>query len=105
MLLGRDHIATTDIVVAEVLQGARSDDDFQELADKMEALNFFHADTGIWLKAARLSFELKRRGLTTPLSDLVIATVALENDLEIYAVDSDFARVANIRLYQPANTG
>jgi predicted nucleic acid-binding protein len=100
-LIDRDLIATTDIVVAEVLQGARSEADFQELADKMGALNFFHADEGAWLNAAKLSFELRRRGLTTALSDLVIATVALEHNLEVYSVDSDFERVTNLQLYQP----
>jgi predicted nucleic acid-binding protein len=100
-LIDRDLIATTDIVVAEVLQGARSEADFQELADKMGALNFFHADEGAWLNAAKLSFELRRRGLTTALSDLVIATVALEHNLEVYSADSDFERVTNLQLYQP----
>ncbi len=99
-LLDRDEVATTDIVVAEVLQGARTEPDFRELADKMDALHFFHADQAVWIKAAELSFELTRRGQTTALSDLVIAVVALENELEVYATDSDFQRVPGLQLYQ-----
>ena len=51
------------------------------------------------MRAARLSFDLKRTGLTTALSDLLIAAVALENDLEVYAIDSDFERVPGLKLH------
>jgi predicted nucleic acid-binding protein len=99
LLLALDEAATTDLVVAEVLQGARTEADFQELSTKLDAPHYYHAGESVWLQAARLSFDLKRRGLTTPLSDLVIASVALANDLTVYATDSDFARVPGLRLH------
>jgi predicted nucleic acid-binding protein len=99
-LLSEDQVATTDLIVAEVLQGARSDSDFRRVAERFEALNFFHADSQVWLRAATLSFDLKRRGLTTALSDVVIATVALEHDLELYTIDSDFERISGLRLHE-----
>ena len=102
-LLERDEVATTEVVVAEVLQGARKREDFDSLADKLEALHFFSADRAIWQKAALFSMELRNQGLITPLSDLVIAAVALENDLSVYAADEHFNRVAGLRLHQPRN--
>ena len=100
MLLSIDEVATTDIVVAEVLQGAQSTEDFEDLMSKLDAPHFFHADRTTWLRATQLSFDLRRRGQTTALSDLLIATVALENDLEVYALDSDFARVPQLKLHE-----
>jgi predicted nucleic acid-binding protein len=99
-LLSQDEAATTDFVVAEVLQGARNQEDFEKLAMTLDSLHYFHANKDIWRQAAELSFQLQRRGQTTALSDLVIAAVALRHDLELYATDSDFDRVAELRRYR-----
>ena len=101
-LIDQDVAATTDLVIAEVLQGASSEEDFQKLAARMEGMHYFHATGEMWVKAATLSFQLKRRGLITPLADLVIATVARENELEVYATDDHFERVPGLGLYQPS---
>jgi predicted nucleic acid-binding protein len=99
-LLDADQVAITDVVAAEVLQGAGSEEEFEEFAGRLDALHYFHADEALWLRAARLSFDLKRQGMTTALSDVVVAAVALENDLEVYSIDSDFQRIPGLRLYQ-----
>jgi predicted nucleic acid-binding protein len=104
MLLNMDSLATTDMVVAEVLQGARSQDDFDRLARRLEGPHYFHTDRAAWQEAGRLSFELKMKGQTTALSDLLIAAVALANDLEVYATDTDFERVPGLRRYQATYT-
>ena len=99
-LLQQDVVTTTDVVVGEVLQGARSVEDFLKVADRMDALHYLHADKSIWSRAARLSFDLRRQGLTTALSDVLIATVAIYNDCDVYAIDSDFERIPGVRLHQ-----
>ena len=88
--------------MAEVLQGAKNDHDYQEFAETVDALHFFEATRTTWQKAARLSYELKSQGMTTPLADLVIAVVALENDLTVYAVDHHFDRVPGLKLHTPS---
>ncbi len=98
-LIDRDEVATTEVVVAEILQGARSESDFTEWQETLEALHFFPADRSVWEKAAKLAFDLRRSGMETALSDLVIATVAIENDLEVYTSDSDFERVPGLSLH------
>jgi predicted nucleic acid-binding protein len=99
-LLERDEVATTDIVVAEVIQGAPTEAKFKQLLDMMSNLHYFHAGSENWHTAAELSFALRRQGLTTPLSDLVIATVALANDLELYSLDRHYSRVSGLKLHE-----
>ena len=99
-LLEADEVATTDVVVAEVLQGASSEAEFEDFVRRSEALHYYHATETTWRKAARLSYDLKRQGLTVALSDVVIATVAVENDFEIYSMDTDFQRIPGVRLHQ-----
>jgi predicted nucleic acid-binding protein len=100
-LLDRDELAITEVVMAEVLQGAKNQHDYKEFAETVDALHFFNATRDTWEKAARLSYELKSQGMITPLADLVIAVVALENDLTIYAVDHHFNRVPGLKLHTP----
>lgn len=103
LLIERDEVATTEVIIAEVLQGTKTDEDFNLWSETLDALHFFSADVNVWRKAAHVSFELRNQGMITPLSDLVVATVALDNDLPVYALDDHFARVPGLRLYTPRN--
>ena len=99
--MAEDEAATTEIVIAEVLQGARSEEEFNRLQDKLAAVHFYAADRAIWEKAGKLSFELYRRGLPTPLADLVVGVLAIEHNLVVYARDAHFERVPSLELYKP----
>jgi predicted nucleic acid-binding protein len=100
-LLARYEVATTEVVIAEVLQGTANRDDFDRYMDQMtSSLEYFPATRETWLAAAELSFNLRRQGLATPLADLVIATVALENDLPVFTADDHFTRVPGLNLHQ-----
>ena len=99
-LLDRDEVAITDMVLAELLQGASSADHFRQLAEKLEAVHYLHAEQESWLRAAEMSYQLKRQGLTTPLSDLLIASVALKAGIAVLATDAHFARVPGLQLHQ-----
>jgi predicted nucleic acid-binding protein len=100
-IVDRDELATTGMILAEVLQGARSENEYKEWSDRMSGPHFYSDTRETWESAGRLSYELRRRGQQTALSDLVIATVAIENDLEVYANDSDFDHVPGLRRYVP----
>lgn len=89
----------TGLVLAEVLQGAR-DEDFQKLADLMTALPFLPADQDTWARAGELSFQLRRLGRLTPLTDLLIAAVALEGGHQVFTLDDHFQYVPGLRLYE-----
>jgi predicted nucleic acid-binding protein len=99
-ILGRYDVASTDVVIAELLQGAKSDQEFARLSAQIDGLTFFHANEATWRRAAELAYQLKRQGLTTALSDLLVAAVALENDLPVYATDTDFKRVPGLKLHE-----
>lgn len=99
-LLEADEVATTDMVIAEVLQGARTQELFDAWSSKLDAFHYFPAERTTWLQAAHVSFQLRRQGMTTALSDLVIAQVAIEQDLPVFATDTDFRRVPGLKLHE-----
>jgi predicted nucleic acid-binding protein len=100
-IMNRDELATTGQVVAEVLQGALTERDYQEWVSRLAAPYFFSDTREAWEAAGRISFELRKQGMMTPLADLLIAAVALENYLLVYARDSHFDRVPGLKRYFP----
>jgi predicted nucleic acid-binding protein len=102
-LLAADDVATTDMVIAEILQGSRTQPIFDDWILKLEGPHYFGTAKETWLRAAALSFQLMRRGQTTALSDLLIAQVALDNDLTVFATDTDFERVPGLKLHKASS--
>jgi predicted nucleic acid-binding protein len=91
---------TTGMVVAEVLQGASDVPDYEEVFETVARLPFVDAPRSVWLTAGQWSYELRRQGLTTPLSDLLIAAAAMAGGHEVYTTDPHFSRVQGLGLHQ-----
>ncbi|HEX5368694.1 MAG TPA: hypothetical protein VFY10_04690, partial [Dehalococcoidia bacterium] len=87
-------------VLAEVLQGSRTRAVFEDWRRIIDALHYLPVTRETWLNAASLSFDLMRCGMTTALSDLVVAQVALDNDCPVFATDTDFQRIAGLNLHK-----
>jgi len=50
----------------------------------------------------RLAAGLRSRGLTLPLSDLILAAIAVENGFLILSADRHFTRIPGVNLYKTA---
>lgn len=102
-LEGDVALATTDVVVMEVLAGARDAADREWLRRLLYAQHFLSVNgPGDYESAAEL-YRLCRRAGETPrrLNDCLIAAVAIRNDTEFLCEDADFdviARHAPLRL-------
>ena len=86
-------------VLAEVLQGSRSDEAFEFFATRLTVLPFLETDQDIWVRAGELNYRL--RGEMLSLGDLLISTLALVHDLPVYSLDGDFRRVPGLRIHTP----
>ena len=102
-LLASQQIAMVGTVLAEVLQGARTEFEFDELSNRLVDLEFFDTDKQAWVNAALTASRLRRQGFQVPLSDLVIAEVAKQRHLQLYAIDGHFQLVPGLELYSPSS--
>lgn len=94
-LQGLGLAATTNIVVFELLRGARDVSNYQELATGLGTLPLLPIPAERWQEAARLGFELRvHHGLSFPSADLLIAAVAIAHDATLIHRDSDFDLIA-----------
>ncbi len=91
-LLGRELIVIGGVMLAEVLQGFRSDRDFFKARELLLSLHLVNMlDTTIALKSAENYRALKKKGHTVRKTmDSIIATYCIENCLPLLHADKDF---------------
>jgi predicted nucleic acid-binding protein len=91
-LLGVEPIVIGDIVLAEVLQGFKSDRDFNQAKRLMTSLIMVDMlGHEMAIQAARNFRSLRVRGITVRKTiDTIIATYCIENDLALLHSDRDF---------------
>lgn len=99
-------ISLVDIVYAEVLQGIRDEETFQQTRVSLRAHPILRPrGLETFETAANLYRTARRRGLTIRRSvDCLIAATCLESGAAIYHNDRDFdalARVSDLMIYRP----
>ncbi len=94
--LERDEdLCVCGVILAEVLQGIRSDAHYRKTRDYFEALIVFPMRRMTFVRAADLYRSLRKKGITIrkPV-DCMIASVAIEYDVPLLHHDRDFERIA-----------
>ena len=84
---------TSPIIILELLQGCRSVEERDSLRTKLESLDILPLTPVVWEQAYELGFSLRRRGLTIPTADLILAALALENKTFLLHHDEHFEMI------------
>lgn len=83
-------VVTNELIVLELLQGCKNKKEFQNLKIRLESLDRVEITKGVWERTFSLGFSLKRKGITIPTVDIVIACVAIESDCFLLHHDRHF---------------
>jgi predicted nucleic acid-binding protein len=89
-ILSRHEVCVPKIVIAELIQGAKSERETSVIEDFVDAFNIVDQEEDTWIKAGKLSFALKRKEKTINLTDCYIAVIADENGCDIFSLDAHF---------------
>ncbi len=103
-LVDGELAAVAGPVVYEVLQGTRTPQEFDTTREILQNLPWLPAQSNTWVAAAGMSAGLRRRGVTLPMTDILLATLARENQCRIWSLDPHFASIPGVRLYRPPKT-
>ncbi|MBW4516477.1 MAG: PIN domain nuclease [Timaviella obliquedivisa GSE-PSE-MK23-08B] len=100
-LIGDQEVVLTRFTHLELLQGSLNEKEWTLLSTYLETQNYIELTNDSWQAAARIYYDLRRKGLTvrSPI-DCCIAQAALENDLLLIHNDRDFETIAQVRLLQ-----
>jgi predicted nucleic acid-binding protein len=83
-------------VLYELVQGAKSDKEQASLTSALGALPYLEITEALWIKAGQLSAVLRKTGKTIPLSDILIATLAIDHSLAVMTVDEHFRLIPGV---------
>ncbi len=100
-IFGLEEIVIGDLILAEVLQGFRSDTDYKAAKNALTSLTV-HDLLGkdMAIKSANNFRKLRKKGITIrKTADVIIATYCIENKIPLLFSDKDFMPfVDNLRL-------
>jgi len=100
-LLAEGSVTICGIVIFELLQGIKSDKEKSIILNAISELPYIEMDSSLWQKSAMLAASLRRKGITLPLSDVIIASISLEHNLSIFTLDKHFDDIPGITIYKP----
>lgn len=102
-LIPENSVWVCGVVIFELLQGVRSEVEKSKVQGALSGLQYAELPLQLWENAADLSLTLKKKGLTMPLSDILIAAIAIEHNLQIFTLDKHFEQIPGVQLYRHAS--
>ena len=96
--IGAENYAISRFQQLELLQAAADDKEWGLLEKYLSTQYYLEASQDTWPEAARIYFELRRKGVTinSPV-DCCIAQIALENRAFLLHRDKDFEKISRVR--------
>ena len=100
-----ETVAICGITKAELMHGAESEGDLLIISKALSDFEYIPMDELIWDEVGRLSYLLRKSGITVPFQDVALCALALRYDLPIYSNDKHFAliktEIEDLRLFKP----
>ncbi|MGR3316942.1 MAG: type II toxin-antitoxin system VapC family toxin [Candidatus Anammoxibacter sp.] len=97
-LISGDFVVGTGIILAELLQGAKTNKEREILVDIFNTIEYIEITKEIWIESGNLARELRSQGKTIPLSDVTIACCAMKYNYSVFSVDKHFQDIPNIQI-------
>jgi tRNA(fMet)-specific endonuclease VapC len=92
-ILSKHEVYVPKVVIAELIQGSKSEREVSIIEDFVDAFNIIDQREDSWIKAGKLSYNLKKKGKNVHLTDCYIAVIAQENGCRILSLDVHFKEI------------
>jgi len=94
--LRAERVWSCSVVMAELLVGARDRAAFTRLGKLLGALPRAALDDDLWARAAELGFACRRKGISAPLPDLLVAAACRLHSLEVWHLDEHYEQIREV---------
>jgi hypothetical protein len=92
-LMDDDKICCIGLVLAELMQGAKSEKELNTIKEFLHVFDFFPESIDLWEDAGELSFMLQRKGVTVGLSDCYISVITKSANATLLTLDKHFSAI------------
>lgn len=93
-LLGADVVATTGLVLQELLQGFAGPKSKLEIVERFAALPLIQPDRKDHIEAAEIRNMCRRAGVQIGTIDALIAQLCIRHEMQLLTADKDFTFAA-----------
>jgi len=93
-LLDENRAVVAGIILAELLTGIANEKERHFLEECFLGLPFLETTRQIFTAAGKMGATLRKKGITMPISDLLIAALAKEHGLTVLTLDNHFQTLA-----------
>lgn len=92
--IDKNRVAITPLIVLELLQGCKTQREFDNLKKRLESLENCLLNDLAWERVYAFGFSLRRKGLTVPTVDILIAFISMERGCILLHHDHHFRKIA-----------
>jgi hypothetical protein len=88
------RVYTSEIIIMEILRGAKSDREYNMLYQDFLALPQLAINHGVWETAWKTAYTLRKIGVNIPMADVIISAVAMYHKCALMHSDKHFNLLA-----------
>lgn len=90
-----EDICTCGLIMTEILQGIRSDKEYDRIRNILSGLLYLPITKNIFIHASSIYRDIRKHGKTirSPI-DCIIAAICIEHEIELLHNDKDFDNIA-----------
>jgi len=98
--LDEDRVYIAGPILSELIQGVRTDNEYDLLMSCIGAIPCIDCEYGDWINAGSSSRSLRKKGTTIPLTDVLISTLAIRYDMKVLTLDKHFIGIEDVKLLE-----
>lgn len=91
-----EAIAICGVVKAELMHGAKNNADLNLISDALSEFKYIPLDESIWDEIGKISYLLRKNGITVPFQDTILCALSLKNDLILWTNDNHFNLIKTV---------
>ena len=89
-LLLEGKVVTCELIMLELVRGINTKEELNEFLADFNSLEKLQFDEKVWEISFNLSFKMKKKGNIIPVSDILIASLAIRYDVVLFHSDKHF---------------
>ena len=98
-LLNDDRVLTCGPVIFEIKRGLRPPEQ-KKILPLFNAITRLSIDETVWDAAGELDALLRKKGITIPPMDVIIAQVCLHHKVSLFTLDEHFRSVPGLKMFE-----
>lgn len=98
--LNLENILISGPIISELLHGIKSEKEYKLLSESISAVPYAECVYDDWIKTGETLYNLKKKGITVPLTDILISAIAIRHDASVLSLDKHFKSIDMIKLIE-----